>query len=201
MKRVLLAAWVVLCLLAGCSKNSAPPATQPQASETVGQPVLGEPGETVAAVILGDIWAQYEAQERFSVYGGVPSRPTPDGPGDLDLQLPEKWLENIRYPINCVDNVDQGACLTHLLNETLFTAAAFRVTDSENAASVLQQWRREVQRSNWSTVAPERLLLAQVGEKYLIMSMGSKNNIQTFRQKLKAAYPTACIFCEEPITC
>lgn len=201
MKRLLLAICSAAFLLTGCTGNTPQPATQPRPSETVELPALGAPGETVAAVVLDDIWSQYEPQERFAVYGGIPERPVAEAVGDLDLQLPEKWALRCRFPITCVEKVDQGASLTHLLNETLFHSAVFRLKQSEDAASVLQQWRREMQTSQWPTISPERLLLARVGDRYLVMAMGSKDNISMFRQKLTDAYPAARIFYEEPITC
>lgn len=203
MKKWVAAICVAAFLLSGCTEDTAP-TEQKRAddpSATIELPRLGPPGETVAAIILGDIWAQYEPQERFSVYGGIPELPVADAPGDLKLEQSEKWANRCCYPIAHLDALEQGAALTHLLNETLFTAAVFRLSAVETVPAVLRDWRTEIQRSKWQTVTPERLLLAQVGGRYLVMALGSKAHICTFRQKLTQAYPTARVAYEEPITC
>lgn len=197
MKRILLV--LLAILLTGCAKENVEPTAKP--SETVQLPVLGRPGDSVASVILGDIWAQYEPKERFSVYGGMMTRPVPDAPGDLDLQHPEAWAVHCRFPTGCLQLAQQGAAMTHLLNGSLFTAVAVRVTDTQAQSSLSKDWRYALQHSDWSELPPDRLLLAQVGERYLVMAMGSKGYLRTFRQKLLQAYPTAIITCDEPITC
>lgn len=197
MKKLL--AVLLAILLTGCANRNAEPTTKP--SETMDLPILGEPGDSVAAVVLGDIWAQYEPQERFAVYGGMLTHPVADAPGDLDLQHPEEWAVHCHFPTGCLQLVKQGAAMTHLLNENLFTAVAVQVTDAEAMSSLTGDWRYVLQHSAWAAVAPERLLLAQVGQRYLVMAMGSKENLRTFRQKLLQAYPAAEIVCDEPITC
>ena len=198
MKKIWVAC-LVLVLLSGCAEQNTEPATKP--SEMPEVPILGRPGDSVAAVVLGDIWAQYEQQERFSVYGGMMTRPVPDAPGDLDLQHPEAWTVHCRFPTGCLQLAQQGASMTHLLNGSLFTAVAVRVTDPRAQRVLSEDWRYALQHSDWSELPPDRLLLSQVGERYLVMAMGSKEYLRTFRQKLLQAYPSAKIVYDEPITC
>ena len=200
MKRILVTVGVAAILLSGCKVHEAVPSvTQP--SETVELPILGQPGNSLPAVILGDIWAQYEPQERFSVYGGMVSQPVPDAPGDLDLQKADGWAGHCCFPVGCLQLVQEGASMTHLLNENLFTAVAVRVSDKSVAQTLTNDWRYGLQHGNWATVTPERLLLAQVAERNLVVAMGSKENLRIFRQKLLQAYPSAKIAYDEPITC
>lgn len=199
MKRLFAVVCVAAVLFSGCAAHNTAPETKP--SETVELPILGKPGESAAAVILGDIWAQYEPQEQFSIYGGMMVHPVPDAPGDLDMQMPDAWTMRCRFPVGCLQLVQQGAAITHLLNENLFSAVAVRVSDTSAMSAVTSDWRYALQHSDWAAVAPERILLAQVGERYLVMAMGSKENMHTFSQKLKQAYPSAQIAYDEPITC
>lgn len=198
MKKRMMAGCCAMLLLCGCAAQEAPPATH--ASETIELPILGQPGRSIASVVLGDIWAQYEMQERFAVYGGMMEHPVPDAPGDLDLERPEDWAMHCRFPLGCLQMAEQGAAVTHLLSENLFTAVVIRVAEEEDLPVLAENWRRELQNGQWSAVAPERILLAQVAQRYLVMAMGSKEYIRTFRQKLMRAYPAACLAHEEPVT-
>ena len=183
-------------LLCGCAAQEVIPATKP--TETMDLPILGQPGDSIAAVILGDIWAQYDRSEQFSVYGGMVTCPVPDAPGDLELENPDGWTARCRFPVGCLQLVQQGASMTHLLNENLFTAVAVQVSD---VSVLMQDWRYALQHSEWTAAAPERLLLAQVGQQHLVMALGSRENLRTFRKKLLQAYPAATIAYDEPITC
>lgn len=199
MKRMLVAVGVAAILLSGCATQNAVTTTLP--SETVELPILGQPGQSIPAVILGDIWAQYEPQEHFSVYGGMAEHPVPDAPGDLNPEKPEQWAAHCCFPMGCLQLVQEGASMTHLLNENLFTAVVVRVSEESAISTLIKDWRYGLQHGSWSAVVPERLVLAQVAERYLIMAVGSKENMHTFRRKLLQAYPTAKISYDEPITC
>ena len=198
MKKCIAAACAAAFLLCGCAAQEAPPVTQP--SETVELPILGQPGRSVASVVLSDIWAQYETQERFAVYGGMVEHPVPDAPGDLDMERPEDWTIHCRFPLGCLQMAEQGASVTHLLSENLFTAVVIRVKETNGLSVLENDWRRELQHGQWTAVAPERMLLAEVAERYLVMALGSKAYVHTFRQKLLQAYPNARVVYEEPIT-
>lgn len=199
MKGILTAVLMAALLLGGCAAQEEAPATLP--SETVELPMLGTPGKNVASVILGDIWAQYEQYEKFSVYGGMMERPVPDAPGDLDLERSQGWASRCSFPLGCLALVKQGASLTHLLNEQLFTATTVCVADEEDLSLLADNWRREAQHCHRQTGAPSRLLMMQLGEKYLVVAMGSRSDIALFRQKTTQAYPVVRILYDEPLTC
>lgn len=187
-----------MLLLSGCTAQPEAPTTV--ASETVELPILGAPGKNGASVVLGDILAQYDPQERFAIYGGMIGHPVADAPGELDMDRPMEWTVQCRFPVGCLSLAKQGAAITHLLNEELFTAVAVEVTDGQALSVLEKDWRQEVQQGKRQTALPQRLLLAQVGKGYLVMATGSKEYIKTFRQKLLLAYPAAQILSDEPLT-
>lgn len=189
---------LAMLLLSGCAAQQEAPTTQPP--ETVELPILGAPGKNGASVVLGDIWAQYEPRERFAIYGGMMAHPVADAPGELDMDRPMEWTAQCRFPAGCLSLAEQGAAITHLLNEELFTAVAVEVTDDQALSALAKDWRQEVQQGKRQTALPQRLLLAQVGKGYLVMATGSKEYIKTFRQKLLLAYPDAQTLCDEPLT-
>lgn len=198
MKKQVAVICAAVLLLGGCARREIAPKQLP--TETVELPSLGQPGKSTAAVVLGDIWAQYEPQERFSVYGGMVEHPVPDAPGDLDMELPEKWAAHLRFPVASLPAAHKGAAITHLLNGSLLTAVVMHVSDGEKLDALAGDWRQEIQHSHWQSPAPERLLLMQTGRQYLVMAMGSKEYVRTFRQKLMQAYPASQVVCEEAIT-
>ena len=186
-----------LCLLCtGC----APAQTQPPTSST--SPVsqrISPPGKTNCALLLRDIWNQYDPQEQFSVYGGMQQRPVPEAPGDLDMEEPVLWFSQYCLPAAHQQHILQGASLQHLLSGNLFTAAAFQV-ESDALPAFARDWRAELLSSHWVNGPPQRLLLAQVNQEYLVMAFGSRRHTKSFQRMLLYTYPSAQILCCEPFS-
>lgn len=195
-KTVLLLLVWIFC--AGCAAPQMAENTAPTPQSTM--PRAGVPGRTGAAHLLERIWAQYEDTERFCVYGGLPEQPVMDAPGDLDMELAMHWAYRYRFPMEHLKSTDHGASLTHLMNEKLLTLAAFHMQQPEKARQLAEDWRWELQHSSWASNRPERLLLAQVEEKYLLMAYGSYAYVRLLQEKLTVAFPSSRILYQEAIT-
>ncbi len=194
MKSVLKLLPLLLCLLClGCTPIETPAPTSSTAPQRAGLP-----GTTPCARILQDIWGKYDPEDQFIVYGGMLRQPVSDAPGDLDMEQFPLWLSQYHLPANHQENLLEGASLHHLLDSNLFTAVAFRV-NPESLASLARDWRLELLKSHWVNEPPERLLLAKIDEKNLVMCFGSRHHTKNFQRMLLYAFPSAKILSSQPI--
>lgn len=147
------------------------------------------------AEIMTQIWEQYEPQERFAVYGGVPTAPVIGEVGTLRMREDlDKW-----YPFTAWEEVEQGASLAHLLSERIFTCLVVRLKETEKLQLLAASWRQELHESVWSSGAPERILLVKIRPGYLLMAYGNEEQMDLLRQKIRCAYPKARILYSEPM--
>ena len=153
--------------------------------------------ESDSAKILQNIWEQYPENERFAVYGGAVEQSVADGPGDLDMLMTEELTTRYMLPEDQLQKVEQGASLVHLMNNNIFTAAVFRV--KEDVQNLAKSWRAGIQETRWICGQPDRLIMAQPVEGFLLMAFGSQDAMASFRSKLIAAFPAAQILYEEAI--
>ena len=109
------------------------------------------------------------------------------------------WAPRYRVPLAHLDKLEQGASLCHLMNGNLLTATVFRLAKNADAAKIARDWRWELQHSYWVAGQPNRLLLAQVENSFLLMAFGSREQMQTLRKKLRTACQSTVLF-DEPIT-
>lgn len=173
---------LALCLaISGCTAPVTPETT---ASTAATKPRAGAPGQTAASEVLEQIWAGYEEQEHFAVYGGMMEHPVENAPGDLDMKLAMLWAPRYRVPLAHLDKLEQGASLCHLMNGNLLTVTAFHLAETADTAKIAQDWRWELQHSYWVAGQPNRLLLAQVEKSFLLMAFGSKEQMQILKKKL-----------------
>lgn len=185
-------------LCAGCTAPHMAQTTERMTQSTMPRRVL--PGKTDAARLLEMIWSQYEDTERFSVYGGLPEQPVLDAPGDLDMELVTQWAYRYRFPTAHLKSVGHGASMTHLMNENLLTLTVFHVQQPEKIQQLAEDWRWELQHSNWASSRPDRLLLSQVEGEYLLMAYGSHEYVKLLQKKTTAAFPESRILYQEAIT-
>ena len=153
--------------------------------------------ESDSAKILQRIWDQYPQEERFATYGGAVEQSVADAPGDLDMSVTEELTTRYLLPEDQLQMVEEGASLVHLMNNNIFTAVVFRVKESpENLA---KSWRSGIQATRWICGQPDRMIMAQPVEGYLLMAFGSQDAMTAFKIHLTAAFPAANILYEEAI--
>lgn len=165
------------------------------------QPVLGTEAhqrvtQTTCAEILDKIWAEYGPQERFAVYGGVATEPVVGAAGALEMDRMQVWAA--QYHIREPEAVCQGAALSHLLSERLFTCTVFRLRDAKKLQSLAAIWRQGLQEDVWISGPPERLLLVKLRPGYLLQAYGAKEQMERLQQKLHCVYPKAEVVYSEP---
>ena len=153
--------------------------------------------ESHSTQILQKIWDKYPEESRFAVFGGAVENSVADGPGDLDLSMEEELTTRYMLPGDQMEILEEGASLVHMMNGNIFTAVVIRVNgDSQNLAKT---WRSNIQATRWICGQPDRMLMAQPEEGYLLMAFGSQEAMTTFKGKLQEVYASAKILYEEAI--
>lgn len=201
-------------MLTGCRMGSAPtdatdatqPATQPTTQPTQAptnptetEPQLSGSADTSSAKLLAAIWAAYGEEDRFASYGGTVENSVADAPGDLDMTNTEELTGKYLLPQRVLDQVENGASLVHLMNNNIFTAAAFGMKQDADLKAEAKALRDGLQSTQWICGQPDRLLVAQV-DGHLLMAFAAKEAMDTFRQNLQSVYPSAAILYDEAVT-
>ena len=166
-----LAALTALSLTACAAKSGA----QPDASEIPD-----------ALTILNTVWASYSEEEKFPAAGGDYSEAnmTDGQPGTVGLENASDVEYLLSIPASVVAMADDGASLFHMMNGNTFTCGALRLTD----AGKLDEAAKEIR----------DYIMVSV-DNYLISCFGAEDLVNTFRDKLQAAYSGAVVITDEPI--
>lgn len=179
---LVLAALLVLSLAACGSKDNA----------SDGNPVW----PTSALNVLETVWNTYGEDEKFAVAGGDFSEANAreDAPGVFDLK--DRALADSELGLPETAEVDEAASLVHMMNANTFTAAAYHATG--DTAELAQQLRDNIMQRQWMCGFPDKLVIATLGN-YVVSVYGDEELVNTFRDKLQAAYSDAAIAYDEMI--
>ena len=180
-----LAALTALSLTACAAKSD----TQPDASEIPD-----------ALTILNTVWASYSEDEKFPAAGGDYSEAnmTDGQPGKVGLENASDVEYLLSIPASVVAMADDGASLFHMMNGNTFTCGALRVKNGDDAAKLAEDLRDAIQNKQWMCGFPDKLVIATLGN-YVVSVYGDEELVNTFRDKLQAAYSDAAIAYDEMI--
>lgn len=164
--------------------TTAPSTTTPSTSNPV--------GETEAtAQLLQSIWDKYADDERFAAYGGAVENSTSDAPGSLDVTNAEEMTNRYLIPQEQLTAITEAASLVHMMNSNIFTAVAVKIGDNADQKTLQTAWRDAIQGNRWICGQPDRMLMTDVGEGYMVMAFGSADAMELFAGKLAEVYPDA----------
>lgn len=154
-----------------------------------------------AVTLLNGIWDTYGEDEKFPAMGGdfseenmVDGAPGVYGTGDasaLDASL--------GLPEASASMIDGAASLIHMMNANTFTCGAFHVSSSDDVSAVADSLRENILQRQWMCGFPDKLVVITVGD-YVISAFGNGEIIDLFKSKTTAAYETAEVVYEEPIS-
>lgn len=209
MKKILALFLMAVCLtgcLTGCrmgNNGDTTPSTQPTVQPTQPTTPATNPtgatdptggihtAKTESARILANIWAAYADDQRFAVYGGAVENSVADGPGDLDMMNADELTSRYLLPEKHLALVQEGASLVHLMNNNIFTAVVFKLTDSQRLNTVAKDLRDNVQQNRWICGQPDKLLIADMGDDQLLMVFASNDAMEAFRANMGKVYAGA----------
>ena len=169
-----------------------------------GQKDNGGNGGTDAAApadsleLLTKVWGSYTDDEKFSAVGGDYDHSVDDAPGAFDISQADNVEYMLTLPQDKVSLIDGAASLMHMMNANTFTCGAFHPAKTEDADTLAQTLRDSIQDKQWMCGFPDKLVVAKVGG-YVVSFYGDQDLVNTFRDKLSAAWEGTEIVFDEAI--
>ena len=153
-----------------------------------------------ALTILDTVWASYSEDEKFPAAGGDYSEEnmTDGKPGKVSLEKPAEIEYLLTLPASVIEEADDAASLFHMMNGNTFTCGALRLTDAGKLDEAAKEIRDYIMAKQWMCGFPDKLIVVSV-DNYLISCFGAEDLVNTFRDKLQAAYSGAVVITDEPI--
>lgn len=153
-----------------------------------------------ALTLLNTVWASYTDDEKFPVAGGDydEANMTDGAPGKVGLDDASSVEYLVSVPADVVSKFDDAAALFHMMNLNTFTCGAYRLKDAADVDSVAAAIKEYVMGKQWMCGFPDKLIVVSVGN-YIVECFGAEDLVNTFRDKLAAAYPSVNVITDEAI--
>ena len=148
--------------------------------------------------ILNKVWESYTDDEKFPAAGGDYEHSVDDAPGAFDLSDADNLSYMLTVPAEDASLIDDAASLMHMMNMNTFTCGAMRVVNSDDVTKLADDLRGAIQGKQWMCGFPDKLVIATLGN-YVISMYGDADLIDTFRDKLLAAYTDTSVVYDESI--
>ena len=155
------------------------------------------PTETVPAdsgdalSILTAVWNTYNDDEKFPV--------SEDAPISMDIISIDNISYLLTFPAEDAALIDGAASLTHMMNLNTFTCGAFHAVSTQDAAKLADDLHTAIADKHWMCGFPDKMVIVTL-DQTVISLYGHEDLVNTFRDKLQAAYPSAAIAYEEAIS-
>ncbi len=177
--------------MAACGGETDPKGTD--APQQTNAPQVQGPASALEA--LQKIWELYGEEDAFFAMGGDMDHMVDGNPGSYDMSKKADLEYQLYIPADQLANVDEAATLIHGMNANTFTGAALHVTS--DTAAFAKAARDAILGNQWMCGFPDKLVIADLGGGYVIVSFGQVMDV--FEAKLKEAYPNANVLYSEPI--
>ena len=150
-----------------------------------------------AVEILENVWSAFEEDERFPLGGGDYENPVTDAPGKFNI-LEEEALDSLLgMPKDGAKMIDDAASMMHMMNANTFTAGAYHLKDSRESKALADAIKQNILNRQWMCGFPDTLLIASVGDEYIVSAFGKAQNMENFKTKLLKQYEEAEVIYEE----
>lgn len=170
---------------------------QKPAQEKPAEPAApAQPEETAPAAsgdalsILTAVWNAYSDDEKFPA--------TEDAPISMDISNTDNLTYLLTFPAEDAALIDGAASLTHMMNLNTFTCGAFHAVSAQDVTKLADDLHTAIADKQWMCGFPDKLVVVTL-DQYVISMYGHEDLINTFRDKLQAAYSSAAIAYEEAI--
>ena len=154
-----------------------------------------------ALTLLNTVWASYTDDEKFPAAGGDydEANMTDGAPGKVGLDDASSVEYLVSVPADVVSKFDDAASLFHMMNLNTFTCGAFHAVSTQDAAKLADDLHTAIADKHWMCGFPDKMVIVTL-DQTVISLYGHEDLINTFRDKLQAAYPSAAIAYEEAIS-
>ena len=167
------------------------PAEKPAAPAAPAQPEETAPAASGDALsILTAVWNAYSDDEKFPA--------AEDAPISMDISNVDDISYLLTFPAEDAALIDGAASLTHMMNLNTFTCGAFHAVSAQDVTKLADDLHTAIADKQWMCGFPDKLVIVTL-DQYVISMYGHEDLINTFRDKLQAAYSSAAIAYEEAI--
>ena len=163
--------------------------TEPAAPAQPEQTAPAASGDALS--ILTAVWNTYNDDEKFPV--------AEDAPISMDISSIDNISYLLTFPAEDAALIDGAASLTHMMNLNTFTCGAFHAVSTQDAAKLADDLHTAIADKHWMCGFPDKMVIVTL-DQTVISLYGHEDLINTFRDKLQAAYPSAAIAYEEAIS-
>ena len=173
------------------------PAQKPIQEKPAEPAAPAQPTETVPAAsgdalsILTAVWNTYNDDEKFPV--------SEDAPISMDISSIDNISYLLTFPAEDAALIDGAASLTHMMNLNTFTCGAFHAVSAQDVTKLADDLHTAIADKHWMCGFPDKMVIVTL-DQTVISLYGHEDLINTFRDKLQAAYPSAAIAYEEAIS-
>ncbi len=168
------------------------PVEKPAEPAAPAQPEQTAPAASGDALsILTAVWNTYNDDEKFPV--------AEDAPISMDISSIDNISYLLTFPAEDAALIDGAASLTHMMNLNTFTCGAFHAVSTQDAAKLADDLHTAIADKHWMCGFPDKMVIVTL-DQTVISLYGHEDLINTFRDKLQAAYPSAAIAYEEAIS-
>ena len=168
------------------------PAEKPAEPAAPAQPTETVPAASGDALsILTAVWNTYNDDEKFPV--------AEDAPISMDISSIDNISYLLTFPAEDAALIDGAASLTHMMNLNTFTCGAFHAVSTQDAAKLADDLHTAIADKHWMCGFPDKMVIVTL-DQTVISLYGHEDLVNTFRDKLQAAYPSAAIAYEEAIS-
>ena len=154
--------------------------------------------DSEALNILTTVWATYGADESFAVAGGDSTNMSFEGPAACDPTNSADLDSLFGFPASQIEKIDDAASMMHAMNQNTFTAGVYHLVDAADMQTVADELKTNILGRQWMCGFPETLIIVSVDD-YVISAFGNGDVIETFKNKLTAAYENAVVLHETAI--
>ena len=160
-----------------------------------------------ATGLLTAVWEDYTKTAgedlQFPVGGGYGEEVVMDAPGKFDVtaEYAEDSLLTYGITVDTAAKTDDIATMMHMMNSNNFSGAAYHVTSASDVETVINSVKETTLNTQWMCGMPEKLIIATVGEDYVVSAYGLGALIDAFETSLTSVYGDAVVVVvEEEIT-
>ena len=188
---VLLICGMMILSLFGCGKKE--DVTETPAPEAATVDVAD------ATELLTNVWGTYTEAELFPIGGGDYENVVMDTPGKYDVSKAEEMDSVLGLPQSSAAMIDDAASMMHMMNANTFTCGAYHLTDASKQQAFADALKENIMNRQWMCGFPDTLLIASVGDEYVVSAFGNAEIMETFKTKLTAQYEVAEVMYEESL--
>ena len=152
-----------------------------------------------AATIFNNIWALYGEADLFPVLGGDLANMVSDAPGKFDLSDADGLTYQLYIPATDVDMIEDAASAMHAMNSNTFTGCVIKLRNGVDKNKFAADLKANIDSTQWVCGSPEKLIIASTSDNDIIYGFGAADIIDSFKDKLMKAYPSAKAIYEEDI--